>query len=553
MRFEKVLDRSHDEDRQIGAILDEARLAQGCPAFAHYSELYPFHNLHVSRVTLPLAVSFWRREAFEAPRILCSKNAMTANFPRQAIVVGAGPNGLAAAITLAQAGWRVKILEASETIGGGLRSAQLTLPGFIHDVCSAIHPLAVSSPFFAGLPLQEAGLEWIHPEIELAHPLGAGEAACLVRSVEETAASLGRDGAAYRRWLAPMTRHAGAILTEALQPMLHLPRHPVALARFGLRAIWPADGFARALFAGEPARALLAGLAAHSFLPLSAPGSAAFATVLGMAGHVSGWPMPRGGSQTIADALAAHFRSLGGEIETGRRIERLSDLPDADVFLFDVTASQFARIAADRLPAPYLRRLQAFRQGPGVFKVDYALSAPIPWAADACRRAGTIHVGGALEEIAHSEYEVSQGRHPERPFVLVAQQSVFDATRAPAGKHTLWAYCHVPNRSTVDMSGRIEQQIERFAPGFRDCILARGHMDTAAMEQRNANLVGGDINGGAADLAQLIARPILSPAPYRTPLPGYYLCSSSTPPGGGVHGMCGWHAARLALRDLQKR
>ena len=475
---------------------------------------------------------------------------MTANSDRQAVVVGAGPNGLAAAITLAQAGWRVRILEASETIGGGLRSAELTLPGFVHDVCSAIHPLAVSSPFFRSLPLSEAGLEWLHPEIELAHPLGAGDAVCLHRSVEETAARLGGDGPAYRRWMLPMTRHADAVFSEALQPMLHFPRHPVTLARFGLRAIWPANGFARALFAGGPGRALLAGMAAHSFLPLSAPGSAAFATVLSMAGHASGWPIPRGGSQRIAEALAAHFRGLGGEIETGRRIERLSDLPEARVFLFDVTAPQFARIAADRLPASYLRRLRAFRQGPGVFKVDYALSAPIPWAAEPCRRAGTVHVGGAIEEIAQSEYEVSQGRHPERPFVLVAQQSLFDPTRAPAGKHTLWAYCHVPNRSTVDMSDRIELQIERFAPGFRDCILARHRMDTAAMERRNANLVGGDINGGAADLPQLLARPILSPTPYRTPLPGHYLCSSSTPPGGGVHGMCGWHAARLALRDL---
>jgi phytoene dehydrogenase-like protein len=477
---------------------------------------------------------------------------MISNSRQQAVVVGSGPNGLAAAITLAQAGLRVKILEASETIGGGLRSAELTLPGFIHDVCSAIHPLAVSSPFFRSLPLGEAGLEWIDPEIALAHPLEADAAVCLKRSLEETAASLGGDGSAYRRWMAPMVRHADAILSEALQPMLHLPRHPFLLAEFGLRSIWPAESFARALFLGAPARALLAGLAAHSFLPLSKLGSAAFATVLGMAGHSVGWPIPGGGSQKIADALASHFRSLGGEIETGRRVERLSDLPDAQIFLFDVTATQFARIASDRLPASYLRRLNAFRQGPGVFKVDYALSAPIPWAAEPCRRAGTVHVGGTLEEIAFSEYEISQGRHPERPFVLVAQQSLFDPARAPAGKHTLWAYCHVPNRSTVDMSERIEQQIERFAPGFRDCILARHHMDTAAMERRNANLVGGDINGGAADLPQLLARPILSPAPYRTPLPGHYLCSSSTPPGGGVHGMCGWHAACLSLRDLRK-
>jgi len=464
-----------------------------------------------------------------------------------AVVVGSGPNGLAAAITLASAGRSVLVLEANDTIGGGTRSAELTLPGFVHDVCSAIHPLGAGSPFFNSLPLERFGLEWIQPEIALAHPLEGGRAAALYRDVAETAAGLRED--AYGRLMRSLVRDWGSLVQEILQPVLHLPRHPFLLARFGVAALCPASLLARLLFRREESRALFAGMAAHSFLPLEAPASAAIGLVLGLAGHAVGWPLPRGGSQAIADALGGYLHELGGKIETGRRVDDLAELPKARVVLLDVTPWQFLRMAGDRLPPRYRRRLARFRHAPGVFKIDYALSAPIPWAADACRRAGTVHLGGTLDEIAAGERQVTQGRHPERPFVLAAQQSLFDSSRAPSDQHTLWAYCHVPHGSRVDMSERIEQQIERFAPGFRDCILARSCRATADLEMGNANLVGGDINGGAANLRQLIARPILSPTPYRTPLKGVYLCSASTPPGGGVHGMCGYHAARAALRD----
>lgn len=439
------------------------------------------------------------------------------------------------------------VLEANATIGGGARSAELTLPGFIHDVCSAIHPLGAGSPFFHSLPLERFGLDWIQPEIALAHPLDGGGAASLYRDIDETAAGL--QDKAYGRLMRPLVREWENFTEEFLQPMLHLPRHPFLLAGFGAAAVCPARLLAKLLFKREESRALFAGMAAHSFLPLEALASGAFALVLGLAGHAVGWPLPRGGSQAIANALAGYLRELGGKIETGRRVDDLAELPKARVVLFDVTSWQFLRMAGDRLPPRYRRRLARFRHAPGVFKIDYALSAPIPWAADACRRAGTVHLGGTLDEIAAGERQVTQGRHPERPFVLVAQQSLFDSSRAPSGQHTLWAYCHVPHGSRVDMSERIEQQVERFAPGFRDCILARSCRATADLEMGNANLVGGDINGGAANLRQLIARPILSPTPYRTPLKGVYLCSSSTPPGGGVHGMCGYHAARTALRD----
>ena len=467
-----------------------------------------------------------------------------------AIIVGAGPNGLAAAITMAQASRSVLVLEANATIGGGARSAELTLPGFVHDVCSAIHPLAIGSPFFKTLPLERCGLEWIHPEIPLAHPLDGGSAAAVYRDLEQTAASLGKDAAAYRRLMGPLVRDWEKLAQEFLQPMLHFPRAPLALARFGLTALSPASWFAKTVFRHEPARAIFAGIAAHSFLPLESLASSAFGLVLGMAGHAVGWPLPRGGSRAIANALAAHLRGLGGKIEVDRRVKDLSELPKSRACLFDVSPWQFAEIAGEQLPSSYREKLRRFKHGPGVCKIDYALSDPIPWKADQCKRAGTIHVGGTLSEIASGEREVARGRHPERPFVLVAQQSLFDSTRAPNGRHTLWAYCHVPNESNVDMSERIEQQIERFAPGFRDCILARHVVRANELEQTNANLIGGDINGGAANLWQLIARPTLSATPYRTPLPGVYLCSASTPPGGGVHGMCGYHAAGAALRDL---
>jgi phytoene dehydrogenase-like protein len=470
-----------------------------------------------------------------------------------AVVVGAGPNGLAAAITLARAGCTVLACEANPTVGGGARSAELTLPGFVHDICSAVHPLAAGSPFFKTLSLERFGLTWIQPEIPLAHPLDDGTAACLHRDVDLTADSLGADSRAYRRLIKPLARDWEKLATEFLQPMLHLPRHPFALARFGIPSLFPANLLAKTFFKQEPARALFAGIAAHSFLPLEAPVSSAFAFVLGIAGHAVGWPIPRGGSQAIANALAGCLRELGGKIEINRRIDRFEDLPRSRALLLDMSAWQFARMAGTRLPTRYRRRLENFRHAPGIFKIDYALNSPIPWRAEACKHAGTIHLGGTINEIARTEGEVANGKIPERPFVLVAQQSLFDETRAPPGKHTLWAYCHAPFGCKIDMSQRIESQIERFAPGFRDCILARHSSSPADLERSNPNLAGGDINGGSANLLQLIARPIFSPTPYRTPLPGVYLCSSSTPPGGGVHGMCGYHAAVAALREIFNR
>jgi phytoene dehydrogenase-like protein len=466
-----------------------------------------------------------------------------------AVVVGSGPNGLAAAITLARAGCSVLVCEANASIGGGARSAELTLPGFVHDVCSAVHPLAAGSPFFKTLPLERFGLEWIQPEIPLAHPLDEGFAACLYKDLDFTAEQLRGDSRAYRRLMKPLARNWERLAIEFLQPILHLPRHPLILARFGIPAMFSAIFLAKLLFKYDPSRALFGGIAAHSFLPLEAPVSSAFALVLGIAGHVVGWPFPRSGSQQITNALAGYLRQLGGNIEVNCRVESLSDVPKARAVLLDVSAWEFLRIAGEQLPSRYRHRLEWFRHGPGVFKIDCALSEPIPWKAESCRRAGTIHLGGTMEEMAASERDVSRGRIPERPFVLVAQQSLFDETRAPRRHHTLWAYCHIPFDCKVDVSDRIESQIERFAPGFRDCILACHKMGPADLERSNPNLTGGDINGGEANLMQLVARPILSPNPYRTPLPGVYLCSASTPPGGGVHGMCGYHAARLALRE----
>jgi phytoene dehydrogenase-like protein len=467
-----------------------------------------------------------------------------------AVVVGSGPNGLAAAITLARAGCSVVVYEANATIGGGARSAELTLPGFLHDVCSAVHPLAAGSPFFKTLPLERFGLEWIEPQIPLAHPLDNGSAACLYKDVDVTAEQLHEDSRAYRGLIKPLARNWTNLAIEFLQPMLHLPRHPFVLARFGIPALCPATWLAKFLFRHEPARALFGGIAAHSFLPLEAAVSSAFALVLGLAGHAVGWPIPRGGSRQISNALAHYVRELGGRIEVNRRVENLNELPKSRAVLLDVSVWEFLRIAGQQLPSRYRRRLESFRHAPGIFKIDYALSSPIPWKAEACSRAGTIHVGGSIDEIAAAERDVGHGKIPERPLVLVAQQSLFDETRAPRGHHTLWAYCHVPFDCNMDMSVRIESQIERFAPGFRDCILARHKMSAVDLARSNPNLTGGDINGGAANLMQLIARPILSPTPYRTPLSGVYLCSASTPPGGGVHGMCGYHAARAALGQI---
>ena len=467
-----------------------------------------------------------------------------------AIVVGSGPNGLSAAITLAAAGCSVRVLEANAAIGGGARSAELTLAGFLHDLCSAIHPLALGSPLFRTLPLADAGLEWIQPPIALAHPLDDGSAVCLRQSVGETAWSLGKDERAYRGLMNPLARNWNQLAAEFLRPMLHLPRHPLALARFGLPALMPATLLAKARFRTTAARALFAGIAAHSFLRLNAPASAAFGLVLGAAGHAVGWPLPRGGAQAISDALAAHLRSLGGEIETNHTVESVNALPRARAVLFDTTCWQLARIAGAQLPTRYRERLANFPHAPGVFKIDYALSQPVPWRAEDCHAAGTLHLGGSMEEIAESENTVAAGRHPDRPFVLVAQQSLFDSTRAPEDRQTLWTYCHVPHGSERDMTEAIERQIERFAPGFRDCVLARHTVRASEMGKTNANLLGGDISGGANDLWHLLARPVFGSAPYRTPRRGLYLCSSSTPPGGGVHGMCGFHAARIALRDI---
>jgi phytoene dehydrogenase-like protein len=477
-----------------------------------------------------------------------------AGSPPQAdiVVVGSGPNGLAAAIETARAGFAVVVIEGADAVGGGARSSELTLPGFVHDVCSAIHPLGLGSPFFATLPLDRHGLFWVQPEAPLAHPLDDGTAVVVERSVGATARTLGRDAEAYERLMAPLAADWPALAEDVLGPP-RLPRRPAALARFAARALRSARGLADGLFRGVRARALFAGLSAHSFLPLSRPPSAAFGLVLGLLAHAVGWPMPRGGAQRLSDALASCLRDLGGRIVTGRWVGSLDELPPARAILLDVTPRQLLSLAGDRLGRLSRWRLSRYRYGPGVFKVDWALDGPIPWRAAECLRAGTVHVGGTLEEIAAAEEAVRRGLHPERPFVLVAQQSLFDPSRAPAGRHTGWAYCHVPNGSRTDMTGRIEDQVERFAPGFRERILARHVMNAAAFESYNPNCVGGDINGGAADLRQIVARPVLRPVPYATGIRGVYLCSAATPPGGGVHGMCGCHAARTALRALRRR
>ena len=464
----------------------------------------------------------------------------------ETLVIGSGPNGLAAAITLAKAGCSVLVYEAEANIGGGARSAELTLPGYIHDVCSAIHPMALASPFFRTLPLAVHGLEWIQPPVPLAHPLDDGSAVLLERSIESTSAGLGRDATSYRRLMARLASDWGDLEPILLGP-LRLPHHPVALARFGKLALRPASRLAKTLFKGERARALFAGLAAHSVLPLERVPSAAFGLVLGVTAHTFGWPLPRGGAQQIADSLASHLRSLGGEILTNTKVNSLDELPPARITLCDVTPRQMLAIADSRLSPGFRRKLSQYRYGPGAYKIDWALDAPIPWTAAECSRSGTVHVGGTLEEIAESERAVWQGQHPERPFVLVAQPSLFDSTRTPEGKHTAWAYCHVPHASDFDMTERIEQQIERFAPGFARHIVARNVMPPGRLEQHNANLIGGDINGGVQDLRQLFARPTLKL--YSTSARGLYICSSSTPPGGGVHGMCGYFAARKALHD----
>lgn len=465
-----------------------------------------------------------------------------------AIVVGSGPNGLSAAIVLAKAGLSVLVREANETIGGSARSLNLTLPGFVHDIGSAVHPMAALSPFFRSLTLSDFGLEWIQPPLPLVHPLDGAPAAVLHRSVEETGAGISPDGAAYRRLIGPLVDVWDLLCGEILAPPIHIPLHPVAMAQFGLRALLPAALLNQIVFRGERARALFAGLACHSIVPLEKMASSAIGLVMAAAGHAAGWPIPRGGSQQITEALAACLRSLGGVIECDARVGSIESLPPARAVLFDLTPQQVTRIAANRIPHNYLERLRRFNYGPGVFKVDWALSEPIPWADPECRRSATLHLGGSAGDIGLGERAAWNGTAAEKPFVLLAQQSLFDSSRAPAGNHTGWAYCHVPHGSTRDMTAVIESQVERFAPGFRDVILARATNNTAQLEHLNANLVGGDIGGGANTLEQLIFRPTVSLDPYRIPGDGMYTCSSSAPPGGGVHGMCGFHAARSALK-----
>jgi phytoene dehydrogenase-like protein len=465
-----------------------------------------------------------------------------------AIVVGAGPNGLSAAIELARAGLSVLIREGSATVGGGTRSAALTLPGFLHDTCSAIHPMAAVSPFFSSLPLEQHGLKWIHSPVLLAHPFHQSPPALLQRTVSATAATLGVDRAAYIRLMEPLVRDWDRLVPHILSPPLRTPSALLSLAGFGMRALLSSRRLTRVAFRGSRARAFFSGHAAHSIVALEKPGTSAIGLVMAAAGHAGGWPVPTGGSQRIADALASYFHSIGGTIEINAPVAALEDLPAATTVLMDVSPAQLLRIAAPQLPEKYVRRLRAYSYGPGVFKIDWALAGAIPWKDPECGNAVSLHLGDSAEEIEAAERAAWHGMYTDRPFVLLAQPSLFDPTRAPEGQHTAWAYCHVPNGSTQDMTDAIEKQVERFAPGFRGRILARHTKNTAQLEQFNPNLVGGDIAGGANNLRQLLFRPVPSWDPYRTPAKGLYLCSASTPPGGGVHGMCGYHAARSALR-----
>ena len=464
-----------------------------------------------------------------------------------AVVIGSGPNGLTAAVTLARAGRSVLVLEASETPGGGTRTEELTLPGFHHDVCSSVHPLLAISPAMRDHGVDKV-VELVHGEIALAHPLDDGRAAELHRSLADTAHSLGVDGDAYRSLIGPLLRNAEPLFDSIFAPLLRVPRHPLVLSRFGLGAgIRSADSLATSKFGGDLGPALVAGMAAHSLQPLDTRGTAAVAITMALAGHVAGWPMIRGGSARITDALLQLLIEHGGKIECDRRVATLDDIPPSRVVIFDTSPQQMNAIAQDELPSRYRNRLSRFRTGPGVFKIDYALSGPIPWTAQACRRATTVHLGGTLKEISESEQAVNSGRHPERPFVLVAQAGLADSTRAPNGQQTGWAYCHVPNGSTVDMTQVIETQLERFAPGFKDLVLQRHTMNSADLQTYNANYIGGDIAGGAQTLRQTLFRPMVRRNPYSTPNPRVFICSASTPPGGGVHGMCGWNAAHAVL------
>jgi phytoene dehydrogenase-like protein len=470
-------------------------------------------------------------------------------YELDAVVVGAGPNGLCAAIALAQQGKSVLVVEAHATPGGGLRTEELTLPGFLHDVCSAVHPLGELSPYMRTLPLAEHGLELVHPRFSAAHPLPDGQVALLMRSVQATSDLLGIDGPAYRSLIQPLLADPEALLADLLGP-LRIPTRPIGFTRFGLHGMRSAAGLARSLFKRPAARALFAGCAAHAIMPLENLFSGAVGLMFLLSGHLTDWPMAKGGSVAIARALVSYLESLGGQLRTGLEVTSLSQLPAARAYLFDLAPSQVAKIAESELPASYRRRLARYNYGPGVFKIDYALSGPIPWRAAACGQASTVHVGGTLEEIAHSERSAFRGEVCDAPFVMVCQQSHFDPTRAPAGKHTGYVYCHVPFGCEVDMTDRIERQIERFAPGFRDRVLARRVRSPRDLERDNPAHVGGVIAGGAADITQLFTRPVARIDPYSTPNPRLFFCGASTPPGGGVHGMCGYFAAHSVLRRL---
>ncbi len=467
-----------------------------------------------------------------------------------AVVVGSGPNGLAAAITIAEAGFSVKIFEAKETVGGGLRSSHLTLPGFIHDVCSAIHPLGVGSPFFQKLHLEKFGMEWIYPPISLAHPFDDGHAAVLKNSINETAESLDVDKINYINRIQPLVENWNVIIKNILNP-LSMPSHPFALGKFGFYALQPAELFIKKFFSGKYGKSFFIGAAAHSILPLHKFLTSAVGLVLIILGHKTGWAFSKGGSQKIADILAYYFESLGGEIEINHPINSIEELPPSRTVLFDITPKQIIKLLDSKLPVNYENKLKKFRYGSGVFKVDWALNTPIPFKNAECLKSGTIHIGGDFKEIIRSEYEVSIGKNPEKPFVILAQQSLFDNTRTPPGKHTAWAYCHVPNGSNFNMLERIENQIERFAPGFKEIIIGRHTISPVELEEYNHNYIGGDINGGMQDWRQFFTRPVMKFNPYSIPFNGCYICSSSTPPGGGVHGMCGYNAAHKAIKFLK--
>ncbi|HEY8400231.1 MAG TPA: NAD(P)/FAD-dependent oxidoreductase [Cytophagaceae bacterium] len=465
-----------------------------------------------------------------------------------AVVIGSGPNGLVAAIVMQQAGLSVLLLEAKPEIGGGLRTSEVTLPGFHHDICSAIHPMAAASPVLQLLPLSEFGLEYIYPDIAAAHPFDDGSAALLLKSLEKTSDLLGNDSSKYLDLIKPLVLDWNHITRDALGP-LAIPSHPLAMAKFGLNALRSAQSIANE-FTGKHAKGLWAGMAGHSIQPFTNIASSAIGLILLAAGHVRGWPIPKGGSQSIANALASYFKSLGGVIETNSPVNNLNQLPESKAILFDVTPRQLLQIAGEKFSSLYKWQLNRYKYGMGVFKIDWALSEPVPFKNADCKKAGTIHIGNTYEEIAEAEHQTSLGNHPEKPFVLLAQQSLFDSTRAPEGKQTLWGYCHVPNGSTKDRTEAIENQIERFAPGFKDVIIERKVKNTSDFQSYNPNYIGGDINGGVIDITQLFTRPALRLSPYRTSAKGIYICSSSTPPGGGVHGMCGYHAAKRALKDI---